>query len=98
MPLDVAPHHRGPSNPRRPLVVRLPNWSQRLLAFFEERREFPLTWGEQDGIVGRVTSTGAVEELALPQEGSNPDAIAAGPGHTMWVTETGANAIAEITA
>lgn len=51
----------------------------------------------QDGIVGRVTAGGAVTELTLPQPGANPDGIAAGPGHTIWVTETGANAIAEIT-
>lgn len=51
----------------------------------------------QDGIVGRVTPAGAVTELTLPQPGSNPNGIAAGPGRTLWVTETGANAIAMIT-
>jgi streptogramin lyase len=43
-----------------------------------------------------VTTEGAVSELALPSPGSNPDGIAAGPGKSIWVTETGSDAIVEI--
>ena len=50
----------------------------------------------QDGTITRITAAGAITALALPA-GSNPDGIAAGPGHSVWVAETGADAIAEIT-
>ena len=50
----------------------------------------------QDGTITRITSAGAITALALPA-GSNPDGIAAGPGHSVWVAETVADAIAEIT-
>jgi virginiamycin B lyase len=54
-------------------------------------------FSEQAGFIGRLTVSGAFTELALPSQATNPDAIAAGPGRTIWVTETGANAIAELT-
>jgi streptogramin lyase len=50
----------------------------------------------QDGILARVTTDGAVSRLALPSPGSNPDGVAAGPGKSIWVTETGSDAIVEI--
>jgi polyhydroxybutyrate depolymerase len=50
----------------------------------------------QDGAIARITTAGAITELALAA-GSNPDGIAAGPGRSVWVAETGADAIAEIT-
>jgi streptogramin lyase len=50
----------------------------------------------QDGIIARVTARGAISELALPAPGSNPDGIAAGPNKSIWVTETGSDAIVEI--
>lgn len=51
---------------------------------------------EQQGIVARVASVGTVTELALPLAASNPDGIAAGPANTIWVTETGSDALVEI--
>jgi len=33
----------------------------------------------------------------LPSPSSNPDAIAAGPGRTVWIAETGADAIVKVT-
>jgi len=52
---------------------------------------------EQAGLVGRITPAGAVSALALPSRGTNPDGIAAGPGRTVWVTETGKDIVARIT-
>jgi streptogramin lyase len=53
-------------------------------------------FSEQDGTIGRVTPDGRVTALALASPDSNLDGIAAGPGKTIWVTEPGHNAIAEI--
>jgi virginiamycin B lyase len=47
--------------------------------------------------VGRITPDGAVTQLALPGAGSDPDGIAAGPDRTVWVAETGTDAIVRIT-
>ena len=52
---------------------------------------------EQSGLIGRVTPAGAVTQLALPGAGSNPNGIAAGPAQTIWVAETGADAIVRVT-
>ena len=52
---------------------------------------------EQAGLVGRITRAGVVTQLALPGAGSEPNGIAAGPARTIWVTETGADAIVRIT-
>lgn len=52
---------------------------------------------EQSGIIGRVTPSGDFSQLALPLQGSRPDGITAGPGRTLWVAETGADMIAQIT-
>jgi virginiamycin B lyase len=54
-------------------------------------------FSEQDGIIGRVTPDGHVTTLALAAPDGNLDGIAAGPGKTIWVTEPGRGAIAEIT-
>jgi virginiamycin B lyase len=51
---------------------------------------------EQAGFIGRIDLSGALSELALPTQATNPDGIAAGPGRTVWVTETGSDAIARI--
>ena len=51
---------------------------------------------EQSGLIGRITSAGALSQLALPIPGSGPDGITAGPGRTVWVAETGADAIVRI--
>jgi virginiamycin B lyase len=51
---------------------------------------------EQAGLVGRVTPGGLITQLALPSPGSNPDGITAGPGRTIWIAETGVDAIARI--
>jgi hypothetical protein len=45
----------------------------------------------------RVTPNGHVAAVALFPPDSDLDGIAAGPGNTVWVTEAGDNAIAEIT-
>jgi len=52
---------------------------------------------EQNGLVARISPDGDVSELALPSPASNPDAITAGPGRTVWITETGADAIVKVT-
>jgi polyhydroxybutyrate depolymerase len=52
---------------------------------------------EQSGLIGRVTADGTFSQLALPAPGSQPDGITSGPGRTIWVAETGADAIARIT-
>ena len=52
---------------------------------------------DQAGLVGRITTAGAVTQLALPGAGSNPNGIAAGPARTIWVTETGTDSIVRIT-
>lgn len=54
-------------------------------------------FSQQDGLVGRLAADGTVSELAMPSPESNPDGIAAGPGRTIWVTETGADSIVKIT-
>src|SRR5260370_1303915 len=46
---------------------------------------------------GAEALSGALSELALPSPGTNPDGIAAGPRQTIWVTETGSDAIARVT-
>jgi streptogramin lyase len=33
----------------------------------------------------------------LPSPGSNPDGITAAPGRTLWIAQTGANAIVKVT-
>jgi streptogramin lyase len=48
------------------------------------------------GFIGGIDASGALSELALPTQATNPDGIAAGPGRTVWVTETGSDAIARI--
>ena len=53
-------------------------------------------FSEQAGFIGRIDETGALAEIALPSQWTNPDGIAAGPGHTIWVTETGSDAVARI--
>ena len=52
---------------------------------------------EQNGLVARISLDGDVSELALPSRASNPNAITAGPGRTVWITETGADAIVKVT-
>ena len=52
---------------------------------------------EQAGLVGRITTVGAVTQLALPGAGGDPNGIAAGPARTIWVTETGTDSIVRIT-
>src|SRR5258707_5652791 len=47
--------------------------------------------------LGAEALSGALSELALPSPGTNPDGIAAGPRQTIWVTETGSDAIARVT-
>lgn len=51
---------------------------------------------DSNGLVGRVTSSGAISELALPAPASEPDGITAGPGRTIWVAESGADAVVRI--
>jgi hypothetical protein len=53
-------------------------------------------FSEQDGIIGRVAQDGRVTTLTLASPDSNLDGIAAGPGKSIWVTEPGRGAIAEI--
>jgi poly(3-hydroxybutyrate) depolymerase len=50
----------------------------------------------QDGIIARITTTGAVSELALTAPANDCDGIAAGPNKAIWVTETGGDAVVEI--
>ena len=61
----------------------------------------PLTAAQRPGWagprIGRLTPTGTFSQLALPGQGSAPDGITVGPGRTIWVAETGADAIARIT-
>jgi virginiamycin B lyase len=54
-------------------------------------------FAEQDGVVGRVSLGGRVTELALRSPDTDIDSIAAGPGNSVWVTETGTDAVVEIT-
>jgi streptogramin lyase len=53
------------------------------------------TEGELDRI-GRITTTGAVSEFALPA-GSAPTGIVTGPDGNLWFTETSANKVGRIT-
>jgi streptogramin lyase len=46
--------------------------------------------------IGRITTTGAVSEFALPA-GSAPTGIVAGPDGNLWFTETSGNKIGRIT-
>ena len=50
----------------------------------------------QAGLIGRLTPAGTFSQLVLPGQGSAPDGITAGLGRTIWVAETGADAIARI--
>ena len=59
MPLDAVPHHGEPGR-RYPLIVRLPDWSRRLLDFVEQNRELPLAWGERDGVVFAARAVAAM--------------------------------------
>ncbi|MBV9208929.1 MAG: hypothetical protein JO037_26760 [Actinobacteria bacterium] len=52
---------------------------------------------DQAGLVGRITPSGAITQLALPGDGSNPDAITTGPGGALWVTAPGTGTIIRIT-
>ena len=52
---------------------------------------------EQAGLIGRITANGTISQLALPEPGSNPDGIAAGPAGTLWITNTGTGIITRIT-
>ncbi len=52
---------------------------------------------DQAGVIGRVSATGRIRELALAVPGAAPDGIAAGPGNTIWVAETGAGAVLRLT-
>jgi virginiamycin B lyase len=61
-----------------------------------EGPEGAMWFTEQAGFIGRIDASGALAEVALPSEGTNPDGLAAGPGHTIWIAETGIDAIARI--
>jgi polyhydroxybutyrate depolymerase len=66
------------------------------LSDIAEGPDSTMWFSEQAGFIGRIDKTGALAELALPSQETNPDGVAAGLGHTIWVTETGSNAIARI--
>lgn len=50
-----------------------------------------------DNLIGRVSSSGAITEFALPSGAGRPTAIAEGADGNMWFTEPGLNRIGEIT-
>jgi streptogramin lyase len=50
-----------------------------------------------DNLIGRVSSSGAITEFALPSGASRPTAIAEGSDGDMWFTEPGVDRIGRIT-
>lgn len=53
--------------------------------------------GKATGTVGKITPDGIVRTYALPDAGSVPIYIKAGPDGNMWVTELAGNMIARVT-
>ncbi len=52
---------------------------------------------EQTGLIGRITLTGSIQELALEPAGSEPDGIAAAPDGSIWVADAGTDRILRLT-
>jgi virginiamycin B lyase len=54
---------------------------------------------DNPGRIGRITTTGAIDEFAIPSPNSGPVGIAAGPDANLWFTQnTNPGRIAKIGA
>jgi virginiamycin B lyase len=55
-----------------------------------------LWFTRQDGVIGRLTTTGALITTKLSTPNSQPDGVTSGPNKTLWFTELGANRIGSL--
>lgn len=51
---------------------------------------------EAQGNVGKITTTGSINEYPIPTAGSSPAGIAAGPDGSLWFTESAGNKIGRL--